>query len=563
MTIEDVYVTLTQQNMITILDAAPSPKPLPGQSIRFPKGRKNGVARRHLQRVNTKDDDKLKGPFVPPRSYKIQWDRDYVEDYMAKWEAKGYLRLKPDCLKWSPFIIARTGKFDGVITKAEDNSENVISPLEEESQIDELDTPGAGPSDALRATDSPLALFDDDNTEVVTPAKRRSPRKRANSEVGRAEEEEEEVRSLRTSPRKKGQVEVLLRRTRRQSGHVPSTPSPKKSPSSPSLLRRPSSSTLRRRRSSMKVPPVQEDPPPMTPEDHLAQDAALAAKLAMEEGRPRTRLRSHSYHEHDLKAVITPIRPRPTRKRRRAELESSPEPELSSPETPRQIQTRRSSAINQLRSTPVNGKRTPVKRLPATPLQRQNSRSTRASRRIRSPTASHASESEHEAPPAVRREEEEEEEEEEPASKPVTHGAEPHLDGTGDVKSEVADTPFTNSISRHSAPSDDTICVPDEHREVTKGSTPALVISPTTSNGMNGDLHSLRQEEEEEEEPQTAVAPSAGQIVFPTLPAVSGPNDMEEDLDADAEGEPDIDAEGDDDIDAEGEPDEDVEYEVL
>lgn len=560
MTIEDIYVTLVQQSMINILDAAPSSKPLPGQSIKFPKGRRNGIARKHLQRTNTQDDDKVKGPFVPPRSYKIQWDPVYVEDYMTKWEAKGYLKLKPDCLKWSPFLIARTPKSDGIVTKAEDGTEHVISPMDDESQDEELDTPGAGPSDVVRTTDSPIALFEDEDVEVATTAKRRSPRKRADSEVGRIDDDEEEIRSLRTSPRKRGQVEIPSRRTRRQSSFtVLPTPSPKKSP--PSIVKRPPS-TLRRRRSSMKALSVNDEPAPLTPEDHLAQDAALAAKLAMEEGRPRTRLRSHSNHEPDFKSVVTPRRPPPTRKRRRAEMESSPEPEPSSPpETPRQIQTRRSSALmEQAKSTPVNNRRSPTKRPPATPIQRQNSRNTRASRRIRSPTASHASESELEGPP----QREEEEEEEGPAPHQPIHKVEPHLEEPGeDVKSETMDTPLTNGISRHSAPSDDTMCVPEEHRDVAKGSTPApMVVASPLQVDVGIDNALRREEEEEEEEPQTATSAPPNQLPTSCIP--TDPNTIvEDDLDgdADAEGDPDIDAEGDDDIDAEGEPDEDAEYE--
>lgn len=566
MTLEDIYVTLVQQNMINIVDAAPSPKPLPGQTIRFPKGRKNGIARKHLQRTNTQDDDRVAGPFVPPRSYKIRWDPLRVEEYMRKWEAKGYLKLKPDCLKWSPFLIARTPKSDGVVTTAEDGTEQLISSLQEESQAEELDSPGAGPSNGLGTTDSPLAaLFDDEGEDEGTPVtKRRSPRKRAESDVGRNDEDEEEIRSLRTSPRKRTQPDTLPRRTRRQSSFtVLSTPSPKKSPNA--LVRRQSSTTLRRRRSTIRVPQVEDDPAPMTPEDRLAQDAALAAKLAMEEGRPRTRLRSHSNHEPDFKSVLTPrMRPQPpTRKRRRAEMESSPEPELSSPPETLRIQTRRSSAlVNQVKNSPFSSKRSPVKRPTATPISRQNSRSTRASRRIRSPTASHASESEREVP-ARREEEEEEEEEEEPAPRQPTHEAELRLEGSReDVKSEAVDTPLTNTISRHSAPSDDTTCVPEEQRDIVKGTTPAHVVEAASlqAEAGNGIDRNLRREEEEEEEPQKAT-PILVDSVMTTEPDAIIVDDL--DGDADAEGDPDIDAEGDDDIDAEGEPDEDVEYEVL
>ena len=58
MTIEDIHATLVQLNMISVLDSSQPPKPLPGQTIKFPKGRKNGIARKHLQRTQTHDDEK-------------------------------------------------------------------------------------------------------------------------------------------------------------------------------------------------------------------------------------------------------------------------------------------------------------------------------------------------------------------------------------------------------------------------------------------------------------------------------------------------------------------------
>jgi hypothetical protein len=43
MTIEDVYTTLVHHSMLSVREMSPPiPKPSPGQSIKFPKGRKNG-----------------------------------------------------------------------------------------------------------------------------------------------------------------------------------------------------------------------------------------------------------------------------------------------------------------------------------------------------------------------------------------------------------------------------------------------------------------------------------------------------------------------------------------
>jgi hypothetical protein len=113
MTIEDICSILNQQGMIqnkrSSTPFSPSMKPSPGQSIRFVRGRKNGTTRKHLQRKQT-EDDLSRVPFVPPKDYEIVWDPEAVKAYLDKWSEKGYLTLKPEKLKWSPFILQRTTK---------------------------------------------------------------------------------------------------------------------------------------------------------------------------------------------------------------------------------------------------------------------------------------------------------------------------------------------------------------------------------------------------------------------------------------------------------------------
>jgi hypothetical protein len=114
MTVEDVFTILVQQDMITVDTAFPnSARPSPGQSIKFPRGRRNGIARRHLQRPNQQKQtegggNKSNTPFAAPAHYEISWDEDKVERWLESWEKKGYLRLKPEKLKWTPFVLSRT-----------------------------------------------------------------------------------------------------------------------------------------------------------------------------------------------------------------------------------------------------------------------------------------------------------------------------------------------------------------------------------------------------------------------------------------------------------------------
>ncbi|KAF8624525.1 hypothetical protein AX15_005836 [Amanita polypyramis BW_CC] len=116
MTAEDVHNTLVQLNMISYQPPTPpAVKPSPGQSIKYPKGRKNGIARKHLQKSLTNDDkeqEASKGLFAPPKHYRIYWDRAQVEEYLQGWEAKGYVKLRPEKLQWSPYILSQNAKME-------------------------------------------------------------------------------------------------------------------------------------------------------------------------------------------------------------------------------------------------------------------------------------------------------------------------------------------------------------------------------------------------------------------------------------------------------------------
>ncbi len=148
MTIEDVYNTLVQQEMITVLEEDNLvAKPSPGQSIKINRrktgGARNNVARR-LQRATTKEEPKPKGPFVSPLRYEICWDAEKVDRALSHWESKGQLKVKPEKLKWSPYLLTRESK-----------AEMQEGAKEAENEGSAADAMAVG-----------LALFDDD----VTPA---------------------------------------------------------------------------------------------------------------------------------------------------------------------------------------------------------------------------------------------------------------------------------------------------------------------------------------------------------------------------------------------------------
>ncbi|KAJ3995087.1 hypothetical protein F5050DRAFT_1769833 [Lentinula boryana] len=174
MTIEDIYNTLVQQNMISSRPVSPPPaRPSPGQSIKYIRGRRGGsVARRNLQRTLTTTSERIQsednknsndnhhaptGPFIAPKEYEITWDPEVVKNYLQNWEAKGYLRLRAEKLKWSPFLLVRTGVGQvGIVKKTEAKEAVGTGTSAEENGLSALMV-------ASRETDTPLSLFDDDN----------------------------------------------------------------------------------------------------------------------------------------------------------------------------------------------------------------------------------------------------------------------------------------------------------------------------------------------------------------------------------------------------------------
>lgn len=61
------------------------------------------------------------------KTYAFRVDIDYCRDYVAKWLAKGYVKLKPDKLAWTPYVMGR-----GVATQFELGPISTIAPREDE-----------------------------------------------------------------------------------------------------------------------------------------------------------------------------------------------------------------------------------------------------------------------------------------------------------------------------------------------------------------------------------------------------------------------------------------------
>jgi hypothetical protein len=361
MTIEDIFNTLSQQNMIIARESTPSLlRPTPGQSIKFPKGRKNGIARRHLQRTQTSDSkvEIPKGPFVAPTHYEIRWDRSKVDVYLRVWEAKGYFTIKPEKLQWSPYILARSE------LKGEEKKEEVEKGMDETAKEKATDAKETGPalpkpgdtSVALAAGSStpngmpyksPLGLFDDEMADQlpVFPAQeihqsRSGSRSRSPVGSNSKSRSRSRSRSIYKSPsvasvegpendnmadqgRDKMQeqvppveVEEIPKRSIRNRASKVAISTPKRDPSPPIEPR------ITRRRGGA---PVSGNPRTRV----VDGDKALAARLALEERNQGRNLRSRASTSGEQKQPSSALL-RTTSPRKRRKVDSSPEGAIAS-----------------------------------------------------------------------------------------------------------------------------------------------------------------------------------------------------------------------------------------
>lgn len=306
---EDVCKTLMQQNMIFIQEDTPPPfRPSPGQSIKFPRGRKNGLARRQLQKLQTqgKDTNEKHAPdnasFVPPKNYEIEFDREKVNEYLRNWEKKGYVKLKPDKLQWTPYLTTR---------------------IPQEANLPVLPAMDTTLDDSSKAT----------STRPNTPA----PFSPASVVVGGLEGEDElpvvvetRGRTRIQMPTKLGVKEPLSVRSTRSQRPVSASPLPTPLTPSRSLRTRSSNGIILRtlEEPGSAVRPTRRGvliskSSSRTMEEVVNNDEAFAAKLALEEQMQHRQLRSrrNETQSENKRPVALPV-PK-ARKRRR--IDSSPE----------------------------------------------------------------------------------------------------------------------------------------------------------------------------------------------------------------------------------------------
>lgn len=328
MTLEDVCNTLIQQNMIFVREPTPPPiRPFPGQSIKFPRGRRNGIVRRQLQRLQTQDKEmpdghnNANGEFVPPKHYEIHFDRVKVDEYLKKWESKGHVKLRAEKLQWTPYLTTRIPQeanlrvvpaMDIVIegnSKANSTQSTTPAPVKDGSSESH-----ASEDFGLGNNELPSVIADLD--QALTPQRKKTPTKNWDADLFPSE-----FRRGTTPPPASTPL-TPSRSLRTRSSNTSILTSPEETVT----LHVTTQVTVTKKLSSGKL-------------EMINNDEAFAAKLAMEEqlqqGRQLRSRRSESQLENKLPVTFVPPPLKSVSSRKRRRIDCSPElVEMPNPSEP-------------------------------------------------------------------------------------------------------------------------------------------------------------------------------------------------------------------------------------
>ncbi|OCF41081.1 hypothetical protein I317_05092 [Kwoniella heveanensis CBS 569] len=106
MTLEDIHSVLVDENMLNVLDSPPPENPSRFRGRWRGRGRGGGgrsSVNRRKASSGSPDDEEVK---LPTR-YTIPIDREYIQAVISKHDSKGYLKLRPERLKYHPFLVTR------------------------------------------------------------------------------------------------------------------------------------------------------------------------------------------------------------------------------------------------------------------------------------------------------------------------------------------------------------------------------------------------------------------------------------------------------------------------
>ncbi|CAO1620086.1 unnamed protein product [Sympodiomycopsis kandeliae] len=122
MTPDDVYYVLKEQDMIIVYDGVSGARApatlkyksreghssLMGGASAAPRG---GTRRGGPRGVGARQADAKKGKDnAVPTDYRIHFDREYVIAHLKNYESKKYIKVNPERLRWTPFLMNRNGQ---------------------------------------------------------------------------------------------------------------------------------------------------------------------------------------------------------------------------------------------------------------------------------------------------------------------------------------------------------------------------------------------------------------------------------------------------------------------
>jgi hypothetical protein len=132
MTLEDILTILVSNDMITIRDQ-PSDMMAKRKRAQMVQREQGGAARQAVSRTGQIG---APAPSVMPEDYTIHWDRSYVNAYLHRQAAKGYLQLRPEKLKYTPFLVQRLAKAQAIEVQGEEPDLHHLSEPPRESCSD-------------------------------------------------------------------------------------------------------------------------------------------------------------------------------------------------------------------------------------------------------------------------------------------------------------------------------------------------------------------------------------------------------------------------------------------
>jgi hypothetical protein len=154
MTLEDIYNTLVDGQMIHVREGTPLTPSFIGQDRGRGRPRKQKLKRvptsASMQQANDSPPD-----FVPPASYAITYNVEEVRDFLAAYEAKGNLKLVPEALRWTPYLLTRVPKPHILETGASMTVRDTDAPTQGWQASDGIEQPPGTPVNASRGPSSP------------------------------------------------------------------------------------------------------------------------------------------------------------------------------------------------------------------------------------------------------------------------------------------------------------------------------------------------------------------------------------------------------------------------